>query len=232
MSELPGGAIASRPLRFFWVLDVSGSMTGHKIGQLNHAIREALPAMRDAADDNPHAKVEIKVMTFGSGYKWLSPAPVPLEKFSWTDATINGITDMGAAMVAMAKELSMANMPERSLPPVVVLVTDGQPTDDFPSGLQALMNEPWGRKAVRIGIAIGDDADYDTLRQFIGHAEIEPLTAKNPEDLVKYVRWVSTQVLKAASSPASQTQDGSSAPTPMDVVPPPPPADADADDVW
>jgi uncharacterized protein YegL len=41
--DLPGGPISHRPLRFYWMLDVSGSMRGEKIGELNHAIREALP---------------------------------------------------------------------------------------------------------------------------------------------------------------------------------------------
>jgi uncharacterized protein YegL len=232
MSQLPGGAISNRPLRFYWVLDVSGSMSGTKIGELNYALREGVDAMKEEALNNPHAAVELKVMTFGSGFTWVTPAPVPLESFTWTDVRVSGITDMGAAMKAMASELTVGNMPERSLPPVVVLVTDGQPTDDFESGLEALMHEPWARKAVRIGIGIGGDADLSTLRKFIGHAEIEPLSASNPKDLVNFVRWVSTQVLKAASAPASQSSGMASAIKPMDVVPPPPPADADADDVW
>jgi len=231
MMDLPGGAISSRPLRFYWVLDVSGSMAGQKIGELNHAIREALPAMKASADENPHAAVEVRAMTFSTGYRWVTPAPVPLANFGWTDVSVTGITDMGAAMKAMATELSAHNMPERGLPPVVVLVSDGQPTDDFDTGLKALMAEPWGKRAVRVAIAIGRDADLGTLRRFIGHPEIEPLTANNPGDLVKYIRYVSTTVLKAASAPASQPVD-----TPFTGTPPaPPPAPAPdnaADSVW
>lgn len=45
---IPGGPMASRPVHFFWILDCSLSMTmDGKIGELNSAIREALPAMRD-----------------------------------------------------------------------------------------------------------------------------------------------------------------------------------------
>ncbi len=50
MNMLPGGPIASRPLHFIWILDCSGSMDGDKILQLNFAICEALPAMKDTAD--------------------------------------------------------------------------------------------------------------------------------------------------------------------------------------
>lgn len=230
MSELPGGEISSRPLRFFWVLDVSGSMAGEKIGQLNHAIREALPAMKDTADENPEAAVEVKVLTFGSGFKWVTPTPVPLDNFSWTDVSAGGVTDLGAALKALSDELSVGTMPERGLPPVVVLATDGQPTDNFEEGLSRFMSEPWAQRAIRIGIAIGHDADRDVIRRFIA-SEIEPLEANNSEDLVQYIKWASTQVLKAASAPPSQpTGNPSDTQTSIPVVPTPPPPSAA--DVW
>lgn len=123
-------------------------------------------------------------------------------------------------------------MTERALPPVLVLISDGQPTDDFERGLEALMDQPWGKKAVRIAIAIGEDADHEVLQKFIGHPELKPLQANNSESLVNYIKWVSTAVLKSASSPASQAVDASS---PVVNVPVPAVPDAgpsSADDVW
>jgi len=95
-------------------------------------------------------------------------------------------------------------MPERALPPVLVLTSDGQPTDDFEAGLKALMSQPWGRKSVRIAIAIGKDADTKVLKRFLGNEELEPLQSNNADALVRHVRWASTAVLKAASAPTSQ----------------------------
>jgi uncharacterized protein YegL len=43
-------------------------------------------------------------------------------------------------------------MEQRALPPVLVLISDGQPTDDFEAGLATLMAEPWARKAVRLAV--------------------------------------------------------------------------------
>jgi len=115
-------------------------------------------------------------------------------------------------------------MTDRALPPVLVLISDGQPTDSFEKGLQKLMDEPWGKKAVRIAIAIGQDADHSVLQKFIGHSEIKPLQANNPEALVNYIKWVSTAVLKSASSPASQAAVAAptGAVTPAGVATPPP----------
>jgi uncharacterized protein YegL len=110
---------------------------------------------------------------------------------------------MGKGLELVAEQLKMPPMSERALPPVLVLVSDGQPTDDFETGLKALMNEPWGKKAVRIAISIGRDVDNDVLQKFIGHSELKPLAANSPEALVKHIKWASTAVLKSASSPAA-----------------------------
>ena len=121
-------------------------------------------------------------------------------------------------------------MPARALPPVLVLVSDGKPTDDFSAGLRALMEKPWGAKAVRIAIAIGDDADKAILQRFIGHPELEPLQANNAESLVRYIKWVSTAVLQSASSPTSQTLEMS--PNLNVPLPPAPDAVPGTTDVW
>ncbi|MDW8300804.1 MAG: tellurium resistance protein, partial [Anaerolineae bacterium] len=39
MPSRPGGALANRPLHFFWVVDCSGSMAGDKIQSLNTAAK-------------------------------------------------------------------------------------------------------------------------------------------------------------------------------------------------
>ena len=71
-------------------------------------------------------------------------------------------------------------MEERALPPAFVLVSDGMPTDDFGEALDRLLALPWGARAVRMAVAIGQDADYDTLHAFIADPSIEPVTAVQP----------------------------------------------------
>jgi uncharacterized protein YegL len=149
-----------------------------------------------------------------------------------------GNTDMGAALRLVAEQLHMPPMSTRALPPVLVLVSDGQPTDDFEEGLKALMAQPWGKKAVRIAIAIGQEAATPDARQvfhkFIGHQELEPLQANSPEALVKQIRWASTAVLQAASSPASQAKDAALLATNVPIPVPTAIADgpSSATDVW
>ena len=227
--KLPGGPIANRPLHFIFLADCSTSMSGEKVQALNHAIQEAIPHMREVAKGNPNAEVLVRAIRFSAGAQWHVSQPTNVDEFEWNDLSTSGRTDMGHALRLVTEALKVSSMPERALPPVLVLVSDGQPTDDFEGGRQALMAEPWGMKAVRLAIAIGNDADTHVLQRFIGHAEIQPLQASNAEDLVNYIRWASTAVLQAASAPASRA---AGAPAGSNVPLPPPPAPSDANVVW
>jgi uncharacterized protein YegL len=231
MTKLPGGPLATRPLHFIFIADCSSSMSGNKIQSLNHAIREAIPHMRDVAKGNPNAEVLVRAIKFSVGAQWHIPQPTNVERFEWTDLTVDGYTDMGRALELLADAMKTPPMPERALPPVLVLVSDGEPTDDFDGGLRTLMAQPWGKRAVRLAIAIGEGARKDVLQRFIGHPEIQPFQANNADQLMKFVRWASTVALQAASAPPSQTQ---AAPQGMNVPLPPPPAPdpGDAGDVW
>jgi uncharacterized protein YegL len=178
-------------------------MQGEKIEQLNFAIRESIPAMQDTARENPNAEVLVRAVTFADGARWHAGVATPVHAFQWRDVAAGGVTDMGAALSLVAQQLRIPPMTDRALPPVLVLISDGQPTDDFQNGLDELMSEPWGRKAVRLAIAVGQDADFDVLERFMS-SELKPLRANNAPSLVGYIRWASTAVLKAASAPASK----------------------------
>jgi uncharacterized protein YegL len=209
-------------MHFIWILDCSSSMEEDgKIQALNFAMREAIPAIQSEAAQNPHAQVLVRALTFADAVQWHVPTPVPVEDFEWSDVEAYGLTPMGKALSMVAEVLHMPPMEDRALPPVLVLITDGYPTDDFGAGLRRLMDEPWGRKAVRLAVAIGSDADMDVLQRFIGNVEIKPLQANNPLSLVNFIRWVSTVAVKASSTPATgaaATQPGQLAGAPIPVA--------------
>ena len=204
--------LASRPLHFFYLCDGSGSMASQgKIQALNQAIRQSLPAMATVARQNPEARVLVRAVRFADRAVWHLPAPTPVEDLAWSDLEAGGITAMGEALRLVAAELRSPPMEARALPPVLVLISDGQPTDDFDGGLAVLMREPWAQKAVRLAIAMGHDADLEVLQSFIGpdvrgqeDAARRPLQASNAACLAQYIEWASTAVVGAASRPASR----------------------------
>ena len=137
--------------------------------------------------------------------------------------------------------MTIPPMTDRALPPVLVLLSDGQPTDDYKKSLDKLLHLPWGKKAVRIAISIGQDADDDVLQQFTGNRELV-LQANNPQALVQMIKWASTaasMVSAPASRPKEQDQidlpkdpSASNAPLILDMNNIPDPNSIGAGDVW
>ncbi len=202
MTTRPGTQLARRPLHFVLVADCSGSMAADgKIRALNTAVREVLPHLGQVAGENPHAELLFSALAFSTGVRWHVDPPCPIEAVRWDDLTAGGYTDMGGALAAVAGRVSVRALGERSMAPAIVLVSDGQPTDDFDAGLATLLAEPFGAAAARIAVAIGRDVDHDVLVRFQGGGA--PLLAHNPEQLVRSIRWASAAVTRAASELAA-----------------------------
>ncbi|MFY8149707.1 MAG: vWA domain-containing protein [Prochlorococcaceae cyanobacterium] len=225
----PDVRLASRPLHFLYLCDCSGSMAAQgKMQALNQAIRQSLPGMAEVARQNPEARLLVRAVRFADEAHWHIAEPTPVEQLQWRDLEAGGVTAMGAALELVAAALATPPMEERALPPVLVLISDGQPTDDFERGLRQLLRQPWAQKAVRLAIALGHDADLEVLQQFIGvdpggrgRSPRRPLQASNATSLAQYIQWASTAVVGAASMPTSRVQGsgaedfgGSSVPLP------------------
>ena len=211
----PDVQLTRRPLHFIYLCDCSGSMLASgKMQALNQAIRQSLPAMVEVAQANPEARILVRILSFANEARWHLATPTPVEQVAaeWSDLPAGGMTAMGEGLKLVAAALRSPAMEQRALPPVLVLISDGAPTDNLDEGLAALMHEPWARKAVRLAIAIGHDADLDVLQQFIGPAEgghgatpgSRPLQANDSGTLARYIQWASTAVVGAASQPRSQ----------------------------
>jgi uncharacterized protein YegL len=201
LPNLAATDMARRKLHFIFMIDGSGSMTGERIASLNYAVRAAIPAMQEAAADNPEVDVVVRVLRFADSVDWPVAVPVPVKDFVWNDIAAGGETNMGAAFTALAKAMSAEAMPGRQLPPVVVLMSDGLPTDDAEAGLVTFLASEYGAKAVRIAIAIGSDADMGLLQEFIGQPTVKPLQANSAASLVNRIKWAASVPVKSVSSP-------------------------------
>jgi len=196
-----GGKVSKRSLKIYWLVDVSGSMSGEKIATVNRAIKACIDPLKDAADDNHEAQMYVRVMKFSSGAQW-HIGETKIEDFEWHDLDVDGWTDTGAALKLMAKELTSEKMGQRALPPVIILMSDGEATDDYQGGINELLSHRWGKSSVRIAIAIGDEANVSELSKFCSNPqENPPLVANRASDLVRYIKWASVEVSKSVSNP-------------------------------
>ncbi len=207
--------MASRPLHFFWLIDGSGSMrAGGKIDAVNRAIRESIPYLRATARDNPQATLFVNAIRFGDDARWIGDKLKTVAEYRWQDIEAGGATALGEALTLVGEALQPPLMTDRGLTPVIVLVTDGLPTDDYQAGLDHLLSKPWGRQSLRLVFALGEDAATDDARKifqaFMGAGPLAPLQITNPDMLIEQVRWLATSTVQAAVSPAATQEDNAS----------------------
>ena len=89
--------------------------------------------------------------------------------------------------------------------PVVVLVSDGYPNDDWEVPFARLINGERSSKATRFAMAIGADADEQMLRDFANDPEAPLFRAENARDIHRFFRAVSMSV-SARSQSATPNQ--------------------------
>jgi uncharacterized protein YegL len=202
----PGGQMASRPLHFIWLVDGSGSMGAFgKMTALNQAIREAIPQMQAVARENPQVAIYVNVIRFGDDARWMVERLTQVAEFRWPEIEAGGVTAMGEALRMVGDALQAPLIRGRAMPPILALVTDGLPTDDFQAGLEHLTNQTWGRRAVRLVVGLGEDAAtgeaQELLRTFVSEGAPAPMQANDPATLEGHIRWISTAAVKAVCAP-------------------------------
>lgn len=193
--------VPRRTMVLFFLVDTSGSMTGSKIGAVNSAIEEVLPELKDISENNADAQIKIAALSFSTGAQWIYDSPINAEDFRWNYLDANGVTDLGEACMQLNEKLSRnAFMSDvtGSFAPAIFIMSDGEPTDDYQYGLGKLKENNWFKKAIKVAVAIGDDANKNVLQDFTGNSEAV-LEVHTPQALKKMIKFVSVRASEIGS---------------------------------
>lgn len=198
-------SVPRRTMTLFFLIDTSGSMSGNKIGAVNDAIVNVMPMLEDISSSNPDAEIKVAALEFSNGTKWLYNEPKSVEDFKWIDVQAGGLTSLGEACQELNSKLSRSGYMKSasgSYAPAIILLSDGGPTDNFDGGLQTLQGNNWFKNAIRIAIAIGDDADLDVLARFTGNSEavIKVQNIDALKQIIRIVAVTSSQIGSKSSS--------------------------------
>ena len=82
--------------------------------------------------------------------------------------------------------------PQYAYAPVILLFSDGGPTDNWRKGLQVLRNNNWFKHAIKIAIDIESGSERSVLEAFTGNSEAI-LDAKDQNTLKKMIHKVSVR---------------------------------------
>lgn len=183
------------------LLDVSRSMQGAKIDSLYNATCDMIDTFVGA--QLKEQSIDVAIITFGNEIKLHTPyTPVKelqdkgLELFK-----AEGRTPMGTA-IQMAKDMidDKSVTPSRIYRPAVVLVSDGEPNDDWRTPMAMFINDGRSAKCQRFAVAIGDKADRTVLETFTENPD-NVFFAANASDLADCFKTVSMSVTSTVTKP-------------------------------
>jgi uncharacterized protein YegL len=200
MGKLKDFTVSSaRPLPVIVLADVSASMAAEgKIDALNLAMTEMLAAFAEEASDL--ADICVAVITIG-GEASLHIPITPAREVKWSAMPAHGRTPLGAALDLVTNLVEDRQiLSSRAYRPTLVLVSDGLPTDEWQSPLARQLAAERTKKAQRLALAIGADADHDVLRAFLADPEGRVFQAHEAREIRKFFRWVTMSVTSRSRS--------------------------------
>ena len=206
----------TRRLPVYLIIDTSGSMTGEPI----EAIKNGLSTLVTALRSDPHAleTAFLSVITFDSGARQVVPL-TDLASFQEPSFTAQGSTSLGEALTLVSK--SIDNDVKKSGPdqkgdwkPLVFIMTDGQPTDDWQKGLSKFKSSKTG---MVVACAAGSAADTALLKQITENVVM--LDTADKATISAYFKWVSSSITMSSI----KLEKNNSETTSLNELPPPPP---------
>lgn len=188
----------AKPLPVVLLLDVSYSMSGNKIENLNKALEEMLNNF--AQEEKMETEILVSIITFGEEVE----LHVPFTKASEIQLKrlqANGMTPMGTAL-KMAKAMieDKETTPSRAYRPTIVLVSDGQPNDIWEKPLEDFISDGRSSKCDRMAMAIGKDANDRVLKRFINDTPHDLFKAEHAGQLHEFFQRVTMSVTMRTQS--------------------------------
>lgn len=214
-ASFSGGAGKKRVLNLFFIVDVSGSMAGSRIEQVNRAMGNVFEKLRQQND--LRCDIRVNVMTFSYTAKWLTRQPVPLAEYRFSRIEADPwYTCYSKAFLALEEKLHSAAFMNPGageyLSPLILFISDGEPEDaeDYPAALDALKRNRWFRRASKYAVAVGEEsrdrAVIRTLAQFTDLIE-NVRYADGRDDIARLVEHIALQASKAQVDAFSSGQE-------------------------
>lgn len=193
----------ARPLPVIILADTSGSMSADgKIDALNASIKEMISTFSE--EGRRQVEIQLAIITFGGTYAEIHESLTPAHEVThFKEMVASGPTPMGGAFELVTALLEdQERIPSRSYRPVLVLLSDGYPTDDWKVGFDKLCNSDRAQKASRFAMAIGNDADESMLKDFVNDDEAPVFKAHQARDIHRFFKAITMSVTARSKSQA------------------------------
>ena len=189
----------AKPLPIILLLDESGSMDGGKIEKLNEAVQNMLAAFKK--EETQSYEFLVTIIAFGGSNARIINDPTSASQIEFNGLKANGCTPLGSALKLAKKIIEDKELtPSRAYRPLVVLVTDGRPTDEWKTPFDDFVELGRSAKCDRMALAVGSDADMKMLGSFVAGTGHEVFTTAEAGGIVKFFRFVTMSVVTRTRS--------------------------------
>jgi len=205
-----------RRLPVYLLLDTSGSMMGEPIEAVKNGVQTMVSALRQ----DPYAleTAFLSIITFNSS----ANQPVPLTEltsFQTPSIEASGTSSLGAALSLLAQkadaEVNKTTVEQKGdWKPIVFIMTDGMPTDDWQKGLSDFQKQKWG---IVVACAAGQGVDTSILKQIT--EVVVQLDTADSSSFKAFFKWVSASI----STSSAKIEEGGKEVGGLNELPPPPP---------
>lgn len=186
-----------KSLHFIWLLDCSGSMSiDNRLEYVKEGIKSVIPKIQKNCQLN-NTIVNFGIVKFSDTAEWCIKIGDKIEDCRYENIKAKGITAMGDAINLVSNELNKLKIHDKTLVPIIFLVTDGMPTDDYDRALDNLLNSFIGKSAYKDVIAIGNDQDEGYMCRFIDDISRKPKRIAKKEYIVGSISSQAMNCLKA-----------------------------------
>lgn len=198
--DMDFGGAESRRLPIYLLLDTSGSMAGAPIQAVNQGVNLLYNELMN--DPSAIETVYLSVVTFDSQARVATPL-TELTQFQPPTLNAGGSTSLGAALRLLNDSLSrdiISNSPNRKgdYKPLVFLMTDGMPTDNWEQEADAIKNRTKQKVATIIALGCGGGVKQDTLKRIT--EVVLMMDSVTPDQITQFFKWVSQSVSTASVS--------------------------------
>ncbi len=162
-------------LPIIFVVDTSGAMSGQSISVLNTCLEETIQNIGENRKFCCNVIPKIGILQVHTGSSWVNPNELELaERLDYQPLDAAGLRDMGSALVELNEKLSrkaFLDFPIGKGAPIIIYVVCGQITDDWRSSLYgSLLKNKWYQRSIKLGFALGEDADIEALSEILGES--------------------------------------------------------------
>lgn len=182
-----------RRLPVYLLVDVSESMAGEPLAQVQNGMRNIIQELRS----DPYAleTVFVSVIVFAGRAKVLQPL-TELYNFYPPKLPLGGGTSLGAALTCLMDDMDRSvskttAQAKGDWKPIIFLFTDGMPTDDTAEAFER-WNRSYRTQANLVCISLGDNTDTSMLGRISD--TVLRLNKTDAQSFKEFFKWVTASI--------------------------------------